>query len=191
MLKHLKFRLLVLAGCCLLLPASTYADPVSISLQENLTNFAFTLTGSAVDDDFKYGQVLGTFWIIDFEIEEDDGLTRDEITVRFSFQHVVGQPGDPAGPVLSFQPTTIIGGISGSYLVVFTASGVHFDDEFDVAVGLVRFQVTDTQITSYSLEVNGQHAVPEPATLVLLGTGLAGVAFKARTKLKSRNRARH
>ena len=192
MIKRLRFRLLVLAGCLLLLPASTYADPITISLLENPTNFAFTLTGSAVDDDLTYGQVLGTFWIIDFEFQEDDGLTRDELTLlRFSFQHVVGQPGDPPGPVISFEPTTIIAGDSGSFLAVFSASGVHFDDELDVAVGLLRFQVTDAQITSYSLEVNGRHAIPEPATLVLLGTGLAGVAFKAREKLKSRNSGQH
>lgn len=186
MFKHLKFRLLVLAGFCLLLPASAYADPISISFEESASQFTLKITGTAVDHDFKYGQILGTFWIIDFEIEEDDGATRDELSVlRFTFQHVVGQPWDPAGPVLSFQPTTIIGGISGNQLVVFTANGVHFADEFDLAVGLMRYQVTDTQMTGYLFEVNGRHATPEPATIVLLGTGLAGVVFKARSKLKS------
>jgi hypothetical protein len=180
MFQRLKLRLLVLAGSCLLFPVSAYADPITISLDESVTNFTFKLTGTAVDHDFKYGQILGTFWSINFEIEEDDG-PRDELSVlRFSFQHVQGLPGESVGPLLSFQPTTFLAVISGNNLGVFTVSAVHFGDQFDRAVGLLRFQVTDNQITGYSFEVNGQHAIPEPATLILLTTGLVGVAIRRR-----------
>lgn len=99
MFKHLTLRLLVLAGICPLFPVSAYADPISISLDENVSSFTLRIIGTAVDHDFKYGQVLGTFWRIDFELEENDGPTDELSVLRFSFQHIQGLPGAPVGPL--------------------------------------------------------------------------------------------
>ncbi|HJY29768.1 MAG TPA: hypothetical protein VJ306_17190 [Pyrinomonadaceae bacterium] len=187
MFKHLRLRLLVLAGSCLFFSGSAYADPISITLDENASGFTFRIVGTAVDHDFTYGLLpghqLGIFWRIDFELEEDDGPIDQLSILRFTFQHLQGFPGGPAGP-LSFQPTTVMAAVSGDNLVVFTVSELH-SNELDRAVGLLRFHVTDNQITGYSFEVNGQHAVSEPVTLILFGTGLVGVAIK-----KMRNKRR-
>jgi PEP-CTERM motif len=62
-----------------------------------------------------------------------------------------------------------------------------------LTVGGVRRVITINQdvgrVSAFWTDGQGHVITPEPATIVLLGTGLAGVAIKTRKRLKRRKRA--
>lgn len=82
-------------------------------------------------------------------------------------------------------------------LVEATADGnlrVDFNNDFQTFGfangGTFQFRVNDVSITpggtvALTGDIQGASAIPEPATMVLLGTGLAGVAAKVRRRRKA------
>jgi hypothetical protein len=95
----LPLRLMGLAVCCLLFPASAYADPIRIGFGENVSAFSFTLVGSAVNPGVMYGFPLGTSWEVSFAIEEaegaSDGDALDLLRVTSTARHVVAPHQEP------------------------------------------------------------------------------------------------
>lgn len=138
------------------------------------------------------------FWSFGFTLSLNATLN-DEINLVRSLQHVTQpHPGIDNGLGGSYNPVAISinaqnfkdGENTINLPVVFTMHGAHNDVFFNerltftVAQGLF---INDIITWQYTLEA--RH-VPEPATLLLLGTGLTGVVFKARKRFKTRKEAR-
>ncbi|HWS54180.1 MAG TPA: cistern family PEP-CTERM protein [Pyrinomonadaceae bacterium] len=77
-------------------------------------------------------------------------------------------------------------GIAPGQSLTFTVSGAGFGDNLTeealCAAIYVRFQRVGTNDDSDVGRPNGNNPVPEPMTMILFGTGLAGVAARARRR---------
>jgi hypothetical protein len=94
--------------------------------------------------------------------------------------------GELGGP-----PVSIVANFTENTVFSLTAFGNQsiFDIDEDVgeiAVAVSRLVITINGAASFTGSGEFEGAIPEPATLLLLGTGLAGVAIKTRKRLKIR-----
>ena len=103
-------------------------------------------------------------------------LTLDDtpFVINFLGQSITG--GSTLGPLSIFTVTIEAGTVPGIYNGVFS---VFFDS--DGGIG----QETNFQTFSILVEVEGQTPIPEPMTLWLLGSGLAGIVSMKFAKRRS------
>jgi hypothetical protein len=208
MLTLIPFRSLVLAACFLLLSATAYADPVVITntLTDNQNAFSWTLTFSGLpatgqdlfidakytDNSIEWGTDNTKSHVMFIHLDDKDG---DGIFTLFLVgQHLNGPHDtlgdmdiDPASPFLIKVDSINTLGIDNKSLGFIVVQHLHFQGEHSDAVELFGRRAGDNY-TFIATGIHRDRPVPEPTTLFLLSTGLAGVAIKTRKTLKRRKR---
>jgi len=106
-------------------------------------------------------------------------------SVNVEFSGMLGEGSPPLRIVANFTESTVF-----SVTVFGNQPLFGFDEEtgeFNIpGVAVSLLTVTINGAASFTGNGEFESAIPEPATVFLLGTGLAGVAIKTRKKLKSR-----
>lgn len=193
-----------LIGILVLAQGQARADEVTIAgsttgVITGVPALSFTGNNSFTNTTFLgFGALSGANNLGTFQLNAAPGtlITGGSFTLNITFTSPTGINGGQgttytASIVGSVSPFANNGGVSINFdnnPVLFTFSNANGTGSFSLALADV-FVETGQQMNLSAGTTGQQTAIPEPATLLLLGTGLTGIAAKLRKRRKGQTRA--
>lgn len=169
--------------------AVAYADPITLTQDfKPLTGVATISSGAILVSSVGVESLLAqnANWTLSVNIKlVNDATLGDMISLEGTMEHGNNNPDDGQHQNAAvFKFTVMIKPEDKLFPPkVFTVNHLPHLDRYTVTADIKR---TLNQIDSWKIEIKGEHTVPEPTSMFLLGTGLAGVAIKMRKRLKNR-----
>lgn len=179
-----------------------WAIALALTLGISHPSFAGTITGPTWVDDFSNSAIVvfssgavlsdvthtlgsftspNSFWeITSLTITETDSGAADLVLVVGGIRDLTPTTGLTIAFSFSFDPFTP-DITTGAFLAFGTQ--LHGSPEFDALSITVQANVSGSEITGYGIGMGmSHHVVPEPATLLLMGSGLVGLAGLGRRR---------
>jgi hypothetical protein len=178
------------------------ADPVTVSGTSSgtitgtaaaflsFTGNSFTATTAGGVGSFSGADRIGTFTLL---ATPGDTPVAGNFTLNLTFTAPAGINGGQGATYTATVSGTIstpnVGGVNITFnnpIQTFTFSNASGSGSFSIELPKIFVQSGETANLTAGLTGN-QTAVPEPATMLLLGTGLAGVAARIRKRRKGQS----
>ena len=170
-------------------PEQCKAAPITVVYVEAPNAFGLEILAGGFTFNDRHPIMLGNgSWTVTGNIVEDAGFITDVLSINIMARHIVGPHGEGPNNLGPFAFNIVVSANvfgNGNHLIPLGATFLH-GAHFDVFAGSFSFTILGGDITAYRVILTGEHVIPEPATMFLLGTGLAGVAIKTRKRLKNR-----